>query len=99
MKKAILIALITFLILALVVLSMGGGHGLFWPAKVIFPYSMLISLVNNQIGSVAIFLAVIQIPIYGIIITKKSKWNFLILGIHIVSAIICLTLPTQTFSG
>ena len=78
---------------------MGGGHGFFWPAKIVYPYSMIISVLNNQIGILAIVIAVIQIPIYGIIVTKKPKWTYLILGIHIVSAIICLNLPTETFSG
>jgi len=78
---------------------MGGGHGFFWPAKIIYPYSMIISVLNNQIGILAIILAVIQVPIYGILICKKSKWNYIILGIHIISAIVCLNLPTETFSG
>lgn len=78
---------------------MGGGHGIFWPAKVVYPYAMIISVLNNQIGLLAIIIAVVQIPIYGIIMTKKPKWSIIILGIHIVSAIICLNLPTETFSG
>jgi len=78
---------------------MGGGHGFFWPAKIVYPYSMIIGVSNNQIGILAIIIAVIQIPIYGIIVTKKPKWTLLILGIHIVFAIICLNLPTETFSG
>lgn len=78
---------------------MGGGHGFFWPAKIVYPYSMIISVLNNQIGILAIIIAVIQIPIYGILITKKPKWTIIIGGIHIVSAIICLNLPTETFSG
>ncbi|WP_139856780.1 hypothetical protein [Aequorivita sinensis] len=99
MKKAIVIALITILILTFIVLSMGGGHGFFWPAKIVYPYSMIISVLNNQIGILAIIIAVIQIPIYGILMTKKPKWTIIIFGIHIVSAIICLNLPTETFSG
>ena len=78
---------------------MGGGHGFFWPAKVIYPYSMIITVMNNQIDILAIVLAIIQIPIYAVLISKKNKWKFIILGIHIVSAIICLNLPTETFSG
>jgi len=69
LKKTIVIALITILILTFIVLSMGGGHGFFWPAKVVHPYSMIISVLNNQIG------------------------------IHIISAIVCMNLPTNTFSG
>jgi len=99
LKKAIIISFITILILTFTVLSMGGGHGFFWPAKIIYPYSMIISVLNNQIGILAIILAVIQVPIYGILICKKSKWNYIILGIHIISAIVCLNLPTETFSG
>jgi O-antigen ligase len=99
MKKIFVIALTTFLILIFVVLSMGGGHGFFWPAKIIYPYSMIIGVLNNQIEALSIIIAVIQIPIYGIIISKKSKWIFLILGIHIISAVICLYLPTETFNG
>lgn len=78
---------------------MGGGHGFFWPAKIVYPYSMIISVLNNQIGILAIVIAVVQIPIYGILMAKKTKWTIFIFGIHIASAILCLNLPTETFSG
>ena len=99
MKTTIVIALTTVLILIFIVLSMGGGHGFFWPAKVVYPYSMIISVMNNQIGILATIIAVVQIPIYGILMTKKPKWTLIILGIHTVSAIISLNLPTETFGG
>ncbi|WP_203256761.1 hypothetical protein [Hyunsoonleella ulvae] len=99
MKKAIVITLTTILVLTFIVLSMGGGHGFFWPAKIVYPYSMIISVLNNQIGILAIIIAIVQVPIYGILMTKKPKWTILIFGIHIISAIICLNLPTDTFSG
>ena len=78
---------------------MGSGHGFYWPAKVVYPYSMIISVLNNKIGIVPLIIAVLQIPIYGFLIAKKAKWTILIFGIHIVSAIICLNLPTETFNG
>ncbi|RXG18642.1 hypothetical protein DSM03_1014 [Leeuwenhoekiella aestuarii] len=78
---------------------MGGGHGFVWPAKIVYPYSMIISVLNKQIGILAITIAIFQVPIYGILMTKKPKWTIIIFGIHIVSAIICLSLPTETFSG
>ncbi|AUC79949.1 hypothetical protein CW736_11500 [Nonlabens sp. MB-3u-79] len=78
---------------------MGGGHGFFWPAKVVYPYSMIIAITNNQIGILAIIVAVLQVPIYGFIAHKKTKWTYLIFGIHLISAVICLNLPTETFSG
>ena len=78
---------------------MGGGHGFFWPAKIVYPYAMIMAVTNNQIGILSLILAVIQVPIYAVIIYKKPKLTFVIIGIHIVSAIVCLNLPTETFSG
>lgn len=75
LKKTIVIALTTILILTFIVLSTGGGHGFFWPAKIVYPYSMIISVLNNQIGILAIVIAVVQIPIYGILMAKKNKMD------------------------
>ena len=76
LKKTILISLIAVLILAFTILSMGGGHGFIWPAKIVYPYSMIISVLHNQIGILEMVIAVIQIPIYGIISNQKYEMDF-----------------------
>ena len=92
--------LITFILLVIVVFAMGGGHGTYLPAKVVYPFTMLIAILTKDgIGILPTIIAIIQIPIYALILTKKSKWKFYLIGIHIISAIICLNLTTETFSG
>ena len=98
MKKVIKVTSATFLILLFVVLSMGGGHAYYLPAKLIYPYSMIIWIVNNQISLIAIIIAIIQIPIYITLISRKPIWKIIILIIHILSVIICLNLTTETYT-
>ena len=79
---------------------MGAGHGTNLFAKIFYPYTMIIAILSkNGIGIFPTLLTIIQIPIYAIILTKKPKWKYYILGVHIVSVIICLNLTTETFSG
>ena len=78
---------ITIILLMIVVISMGGGHGTYLPAKVVYPISMIISILSkNGIGTFAIIIAIAQIPVYALILNKKPKWIFYIIGIHIVLA-------------
>lgn len=90
--------LITFILLVIVVFAMGGGHGTYLPAKVVYPFTMLIAiLTKNGIGIFPIIIAIIQILIYSLILIKKPKWKFIILGFHILTVIICLTLQSEMF--
>lgn len=97
LNEIVSVILATFIILIIVIFLMGGGHGTYLPAKLIFPYAMIIALINNKIGVFAIILAIVQIPIYSILIKKSLRWKFLILVVHIVIAIICLYMPTEAF--
>lgn len=97
MKKTRITLLIAFLVLTFVVLAMGGGHGTFLPAKLCYPYSMIIALKNNQIVALASFLAIIQIPVYAFFYYVKPKCFFLIIIVHIVFICICLNMKTETF--
>ena len=83
--------LITLILLIIVILSIGGGHGTFLLAKVVYPITMIIAiLTKNGIGILPITIA---------IVAKKPKWKFYLIGIHIILAIICLNLVTETYSG
>jgi hypothetical protein len=90
--------LITFILLIIVIFSIGGGHGTYFPAKVVYPFTMLIAiLTKNGIGIFPTIIAITQIPIYSLILAKKPKWKFYVLGLHILAIIICLNLPTEMF--
>lgn len=98
-NKVILTIAITVALLLFVVLSMGGGHGTFLLAKIIFPYSMFIAIISDgSIGFIEVVLAIIQIPIYAFILHKRPKLLYLIVLLHIVFALICLNLPTEIYN-
>jgi uncharacterized BrkB/YihY/UPF0761 family membrane protein len=100
LKKAILTILLTLLILAFVTLSMGAGHGTNLFAKIFYPFTMIIAILSkNGIGILPTILAIVQIPIYALILTKKPKWKYYIIGTHLIAVIICLNLTTEAFSG
>lgn len=88
--KPILITLgITFFLLVFTVFSMGGGHGTFMIAKLVYPYSMSMILLENKMSALSIIIAVIQIPIYGTIFYQKGKWKHIIWAIHFLALIVC----------
>lgn len=88
--KPILITLVaTIFLFMFVTISMGGGHGTFMIAKLVYPYSMSIVLLENKISAIPIILTVIQIPVYGIILYQKHKSRYLIWGIHLFAILVC----------
>ncbi|WP_431122379.1 hypothetical protein [Flagellimonas flava] len=99
MRKILYTSLITLLVLVIVLATIGGGHGTFLVAKLIYPCSMIIAVSNDQIGIAGIILAILQIPIYVMIISKRPKLAYQIFGIHMVAIIIVLNMSTEAFSG
>ncbi len=63
----------------LATISAGAGHGTYTPAKLFFPYTMLLTLVDGRISNRLIALALIQFPVYGFLIgtaalNKYAVW-------------------------
>ncbi|WP_405397549.1 hypothetical protein [Maribacter sp. Asnod2-G09] len=95
----IITSAITILLLFLTIFLAGGGHGTFLPAKLFYPFSMILAGLKDEIGTLEIIIAVIQIPVYGLIINmKKSNWTYSVIGLHILAVIICLMISSQAFS-
>ena len=72
------------------IITIGAGHGTTIPAKIIFPYAYLVVNFINSINSFIYFLALIQIPTYGIIFYNKPKYMKWILVMHIIATIFVL---------
>jgi hypothetical protein len=80
----------TPLFLLAAVASAGAAHGSYLLAKILFPFTMLSTLVFGSIVAPAIALAVLQFPFYGFILGRaKVKGGFrtraavLLLGTHV----------------
>lgn len=46
-------------------LSGGAGHGDYVAARLLFPVPMLLTLVEGEIGTLVMFVGLVQFPVYG----------------------------------
>ena len=88
---------ITFLCLLVTIIFAGGGHGTYVPAKIIFPFTMLLAKLNNEINFIGLLLALIEIPIYNQILIKKPKCKYLLIGIHLFAVVLCFYFNDKSF--
>jgi len=86
------------------VVSSGAGHGNYLFARILFPFTMLSTIVSNSITLPAIGVAVVQFPAYGLILgiaTKRRRLRGIatsLLLIHVLAVGICLLLIRADFS-
>ena len=103
--KPVIISLVaTPICLFLGMASGGAGHGSYFLAKVLFPYTMLSTTLFRSITAPFILLAVIQILFYGIILgAANAKDRFLplagtVLAAHILAVAACFLFVGEAFS-
>ena len=68
-----ILTLVTPLLIALVVYSAGGGHGSYFPSLVLFPSGCVSFSLFGEVTVPFIFAALLQFPMYGLIIDKSRK--------------------------
>jgi len=73
------------------IILMGGGHGTFVPAMLVFPYAMLVRHFVGTIDLTVIVLALAQFVVYGMIADLAVNFGLrylvvLLLMIHFVTA-------------
>lgn len=95
--KIVITVIITVLLLLLTIFFAGGGHGTYLPAKLIYPFTMIIAEFKSEIGIIGIILAIAQIPTYALILYIKPNWKYYVLGIHFIAIIIGLNINNGTF--
>lgn len=89
--------------LFLAIMSGGAGHGEYVAARILFPFSMLLTLVEGSIGTLATIIGLLQFPAYGALlgwsIWRRSYGAILVVAsLHAAAAVICFTgvLPDYT---
>jgi hypothetical protein len=88
---------ISISLLFISVVLAGGGHGTYLPAKIFYPYSMIISELQDVIGFISIILAIIEIPFYAYIWIKKPNWIYYLIVMHLLGIIIVFNLKSNSF--
>lgn len=92
--------ILTPIFLVIAVFLTGGGHGYFQPMFLIFPFATFTCIGNNALTLINLTLAIIQFPVYGILIDKsnnKRMMSFIILIIHIVVSVIILKYANENW--
>jgi hypothetical protein len=80
--------------LFLAVMSAGAGHGDYIAARMLFPYSMLLILVEGSIGALSQAVGLLQFPLYGALLgwsLWRRSWGaaILVATLHVIAAAIC----------
>lgn len=86
--KQILIwtSILTPTLLVVSIFFMGGGHGTYFFGKLFYPVPMIIAGMNDRITDLAAWIAVLQIPIYGLLLysVRHKKRKIVGLGIFLI---------------
>ena len=92
------VTVVGVLALAFCVFAAGAGHGSYLPAKILFPLTMLSTLVFNRITAVFAIVAVVQFPLYGVVLaTGRSRGRgvrtlVVLTALHLIEGVACVLL-------
>ena len=77
------------------IMSGGAGHGSYIAARVLFPFSMLLSRHEGSIGLLARGVGLLQFPLYGALIGRtvaaQGTRIFLLTTAHLAAALACFS--------
>lgn len=85
------------------ILSGGTGHGDYIAARILFPFSILLTLVEGSIGIAGITAAVLQFPLYGATLAwSLARENYraltVLAAVHFIAVLICFSGTVPDFS-
>ena|SRR5438105_15591245 len=96
--------LITPVLLFIVFLAGGGGHGTYWLAKTLFPWTMMSTAVTKSIVQPFIALAFVQYPLYGIILDVARATSRLtpaaptLAAAHVAAVMLAFAISNPSFT-
>jgi hypothetical protein len=73
--------------LLVAVWATGAGHGTYLPAKILFPFAMLAGVFGHSITLFYAVLAVLQFPVYGLILGAAFRSSRFVLCVIILSLV------------
>ncbi len=103
-KPVILSFVVTPIALLLGMASAGAGHGNYFLAKILFPYTMLSTFLFQSITDAFFMLAIVQFPLYGFLLAFASRMKklgslaIILAMVHILAVALCFLLVSENFS-
>ncbi len=80
------------------------GHGSYFLAKILFPFTMLSTVLFRSIVAPFIVFAVLQFPLYGLLLGRANasgtfaRWATGVLIVHLLAAMFCFVLIGENFA-
>jgi hypothetical protein len=96
---------LTPFMLFLGLMSAGAGHGDYFLAKILFPYTLLSTAAFERIEPPFVFLTIIQYPAYGVVIGLANVRRKLLISsavlalIHVLAFIAAFVFANPYFAG
>jgi hypothetical protein len=87
-----------------VVVAGGGGHGSYLPAKILFPYTMAATAFTRDIVQPFIAAAIVQYPLYGVILDwaryrdRFRAGGLALAATHLVAVGLALLISNPSFT-
>jgi len=103
-KPVIISVILTPVFLFIAVISGGAGHGNYFLAKVLFPFTMLSTYIFHSITGPFLLFTIIQFPIYGIAIgrarrrERRGLTTIWLISIHVIAVLAGFLFVDQNFS-
>jgi hypothetical protein len=103
-RMTVLFTVVTPIAALLVVALGGGGHGTYHMAKILFPYTMASTAYTREITMLAAALALLQYPVYGLLLDwGRSKRRGLqyaaaVGAIHVVFVALAFQISNPSFT-
>lgn len=85
------------------IMSGGAGHGSYIAARVLFPFSMLLTRLEGSIGLVAMSVGLFQFPLYGALVGRTVALRtyqalYMLMAAHLVAVLASFTGLLPDFS-
>jgi hypothetical protein len=95
---------LTPVLLVVVVFTAGAGHGIYSPAKILFPYTMAATSFTREIVQPFIALAIVQYPVYGILLDwaryagRVRACLLTLAAIHLIAVAVAFLISDPSFT-
>ena len=100
----VLSLILTPIFLLIAFLFAGAGHGTYFVSKILFPFTMLSTVVADQISLSFVVVAGLQFPLYGLLVGLANRVGrlrnaiLLISVIHSIAVSLCFVFIGENFS-
>jgi hypothetical protein len=95
---------VTPVLLLVVVFTAGAGHGTYYAAKILFPYTMATTAFTTGIREPFVAVGIVQYPLYGVLLdcaryVGRFKPALLALaGVHFVAIVLAFLISDPSFT-